>query len=431
MKKNVFLFFVMLMLLISMKGFADSYRFTSHAEIQTFVNSVPFGTQFVADSLYISGDDVTQGDIDLLQGLFLSVEKQLTLENLTLSVPSTGATSDDGVGHLDNFLAAIPQHGGIVLRNCPGLNWIGQGKLPDEIHGDLILDNLSIPYPGVDNWATNTSFGDIKKVDGDFIINATGGLQKFNESCFQQLDTVGGSFRIFVSGSSSTWNMPAPKLKYIGGDFEIHPVLYNSDGTTLFNFQLWAVDILQSIEYIGGDVTILNCPRLRVGWGSDNPDLTSPTFQEGTGYCYIRYLIDTGVIDYFNCRNVTLGMENDLIDLSTFGACFFDGCDEQDDPSTPDRDPSCAPSAIPAVQQPANNFATLQPTYVQDNVTIESATGLAKVDVIDITGRIVKTFPDIASGKNSLPLSNLSNGIYLVRMVGVNNEMQTVKIVKQ
>jgi len=427
MKKNVFLFLA-LMLLFSIKGFATDYTFTSHADIQAFVNSVPQLTQYAADNLYITGSDVTQGDIDALQGCFSSVNVGFTFENVTLYVPSTGAAATDGVKNLDGFLKNVTQNGSIVIRNCPYTSWIGQGCLPDEIHGDLILDNIPIPYPGVDNWATNTSFGDIKKVDGDFIINATGGLQKFGPACFQNLDTVGGSFRILVSGSNSTWNMPAPKLTYIGGDFEINAIEYNDDGTP-FNFQLWALDILESIQYIGGDVTVLNCPRMQIGWGSDNHDITSTGFQEGTGYCYIRYLIDTGVIDYFNCKNVTLGMSDNLLDLSTFGACMFSDCDNQDPASTPDRSPDC-PTGIPTVKA-ASAFATVQPAYVKDDLTVTSTANLAKVDVIAITGQTVKSFTTFTSGQNSLPVSNLANGIYLVRLVSVNNEAQTVKIIKQ
>jgi len=460
MKKNVFLFLA-LMLLFSMKGFADDYKFTSHAEIQSFVNAVPFGTQYDADNLYVTGSDVSQQDIDDLQACFSSVNVKLTFKDLTY--PGDGNNDgSDAVVHFDNFLDAVEQNGGIVITNCPNLDFygggsagfIGAGKIPKHVKGDLILDSIPIPFPGFQGWPGNQSFGDIEEVDGDLIIGSRYGNQQFmggfwddthttyTDGSFEKLQRVGGSFRLYMTGRPWIWDIPAPALTYIGGDFEMRGPSEREEGgktilagqfydsgsisvdnpTGMVNLAVWSLIILQNVTDIGGDVTIVNCPNIQIGQSGD---------WGGTGYCYLRYLIDMGYIDYYNCHNVTLGMENDPLDLSSFGGCLWGSGDEQDDPSTPDRDPSCAPSAIPAVQQPVNNFATVQPTYVQDNLTIESATGLAKVDVIDITGRIVKTFPDVASGKNSLPLSNLSNGIYLVRMVGVNNEMQTVKIVKQ
>lgn len=416
MRKNVF-FLLMLMLTVSIKGFAVDYTFKSHAEVQAFYNAFT-GDRIAVDNLTVSGNDIDQSDFDALEACIASVNVKLTIENVN-------NTNDGGTFHLDGFLTDVTQNGSIIIQNVNSFGWggshfLGQGVLPKHIHGDLVIDSTNIPFPGVDGWATNTSFGDIEEVDGDLILGSRAGLQKFNGSSFQQLQRVGGSFRLYMTGSSAIWDVPAPKLTYIGGDFEIlgPDGGISSDGGTL---ALWDFEIIQNIQYIGGDVTVINCPNIQLGQSGDFG---------GTGYCYIRYLIDTGVINYA-CHNVLLGWEDDPVDLSTLGACLWgDGGDQDNPPSPlPDKDPSCSPTGIKAVK--AAGFATVQPTYVKDNLNIESATDLAKVDVIDISGRTVKSFSSLSVQQNSLPLSGLSNGVYLVRIINVNSEVQTVKIVKQ
>ena len=434
MKKNVF-YLLALMLLISVNSFGLNWKIYSHADVTRILDgyiTAPPTYQTPLDTLIISGSDVTQGDLNALNARVSAVNKYLLFENLTLPVPSQGATDNDGVGSLESFLGSVSLNGSIILRNS-NINWMGKGLLPPHVQGDLILDNIPIPYPGVDNWAAITSFGNIQQVDGDYIINATAPLQAFNDSSFLQLKSVGGSFRILVANTveRGTWNMPAPKLTFIGGDFEINGPEYFDDGTP-YKFQLWALDILQSIEHIGGDVTILNSVRLpkEGGWGSDVPNVNDPDFQEGTGYCYLRYLVDAGIIDYYNCKNVTFGMSDNLYDLSTIGACFYDDCYNMDTPSVPERSPDCA-TGIPVVKTTPAAFATVQPTYVKDDLNITSTANLAKVDVISLTGQTVKSFTAFTDGQNSFPVSNLTNGIYLVRLVSANNEVQTVKIIKQ
>ena len=426
-----------------MKGFAIDYTFTSHAEIQAFVNSVPFGTLYTVDNLYVTGNDVTQRDIDDLQSCIDTVNVRLTFENLTL--PSDDNNDDAGVRHLDGFLANVYQNGSIVLKNIPGLSWggegfIGAGLIPKHVKGDLILDSIPIPFPGYQGWAGNESFGDVEQVDGDFIIGSRYSNQQFmggfwddthttyTDGSFEKLQRVGGSFRIYMTGTPWIWDITAPALTYIGGDFEmrgpeggqIYGGVTDDNPTGMVNLCVWSLAILQNVTYIGGDVTILDCPNINIGQSGDFG---------GTGYCWVRYLINMGYIDYYDCKNVTLGMSDSPLDLSTFGACMWSDGDNQDDPSAPDRSPDC-PTGIPAVKA-ASAFATVQPAYVKDDLTVTSTANLAKVDVISLTGQTVKSFTAFTSGQNTLPVSNLTNGIYLVRLVSVNNEVQTVKIIKQ
>ena len=429
------------MLSVSAKGFATDFIFKSHAEIQAFVNSVPFGTFYTVDNLYVTGSDVTQQDINGLTNCIDTVNVKLTFIDLTY--PGDGKNDgSDAVVYFDDFLSNVYQKGGIVMQNCPNIGWspegggkgfIGSGLLPKHIHGDLILDSIPIPFPGVDGWADNTAFGAIEQVDGDFILGSRSSLQKMGWNWFTQLQRVGGSFRIYLTGSPWVYSLPAPYLTYIGGDFEIHgPGAGEADnGTNLAgqiggsDLQLADIATLQNVTYIGGNVTISNCPFIQIGEGIPTSSYSTP----GTGYCFVRYLIDTDVINYA-CANVMLGMTDDPIDLANLGACIYGDGNNRDDPPypLPDKDPNCA-TGIPAVKA-APAFAIIQPTYVKDDLTVTSTANLAKVDVISITGQTVKSFTAFTGGQNTLPVSNLTNGIYLVRLVSVNNEVQTVKIIK-
>jgi len=453
MKKNVF-YLLTLMLFISIKGFAQNYFFTSHAAIQNFYNSFNVaGGRIDADTLWVTGGDVTQNDINDLESCFKTVNKLLRFEGFTLL--SDEKNDDAGVRHLDSFLANVTLNGSIVLKNIPNLGWggpqgfMGDGLLPAHVKGDLILDSINMQFPGYQGWSDTESFGNIEQVDGDLIIGSRYSNQAFNTSSFTQLQSVGGSFKLYITGTPWIWNIPALKLVSIGGDFEMRgpePGMFNDDGTFNPNGQgnqqagcfglddkgvpirlaLWAVDILKNVQSIGGNVTIVNCPAIQIGEGSNDGH------SEGTGYCYVRYLIDTGVINYA-CQNVILGWEDEPIDLSAFGPCLWNDGNNQDDPAgdpLPDKDPNCAQNGIPTVKA-APAFATVQPTYVKDNLNITSTTDLAKVDIIDIAGRTVKSFTAFTADQKSLPLSNLTNGIYLVRLISVNNEVQTVKIIKQ
>ncbi|MDO8998957.1 MAG: T9SS type A sorting domain-containing protein [Bacteroidota bacterium] len=77
------------------------------------------------------------------------------------------------------------------------------------------------------------------------------------------------------------------------------------------------------------------------------------------------------------------------------------------------------PSAINVYPSPSNG-----------NITIELVNGFTKeISVIDITGRIVLTTTS-SSDKVNVDISNLSNGIYYIKVIS-NNKPDIIKVVKQ
>ncbi|MCF6296136.1 MAG: T9SS type A sorting domain-containing protein [Flavobacteriaceae bacterium] len=70
---------------------------------------------------------------------------------------------------------------------------------------------------------------------------------------------------------------------------------------------------------------------------------------------------------------------------------------------------------------------TLYPNPVSDILTIDSKIPLTKVEIYSILGQKVR---EISSGFNSILLSNLSNGIYIVRLQSENGFV-TKKLIKK
>lgn len=62
--------------------------------------------------------------------------------------------------------------------------------------------------------------------------------------------------------------------------------------------------------------------------------------------------------------------------------------------------------------------------------TIESNTAISKtIDVMDVTGRVILT-NTLKDGKINVNISNLSNGIYYVKIKS-ENAVEVIKVVKQ
>jgi hypothetical protein len=403
-------FLVVAMLLSSVAGFAEDVvlRITNHAEAQAFINGG--ARRETVDVLFVTGSDLDQADIDGLEGRIKTVNKELRFENLT---------NPDADLAFESFFSNVELGGSIIVNNVPYANaWhaLGQGALPRVINGDLIIDWIPAPWPGVNGWADNTSFGEIEEVKGNLVIGSRYELQKFNTSSFTKLKKVGGDFRLICTGSTSIWNVNAPELKYIGGDLEVRGPEGGMIGAAIF--QWWNTEILKNVEYIGGDVTWVNCPRIPIGQGNEGND--------GTGWCFIRYLIDAEVINYA-CHDVVLGWEDEPINLSVLGGCMYGFGDEMDDPpaTLPAKDPDCT-SGIKAVKPV--DFAVVRPTYVKEDLFVDSPFALSKVEIVDMAGKIVMS---VSPFTDKLTISQLPKGVYLVKLTSSKNQVQTTKIIKQ
>lgn len=277
-------------------------------EIESFI-AAGSGKREAVGNLTITGA-VSQTAFDKLPKRILAVNGTVTFINLVKDMPNPVA----GVG---SFFEHITCNGGIKFINAPALTWPdhfnrgqdGNGNpIPDNIthvKGDFVFDRCNMAFSGNDGWYKRLFFSGIKRVDGDFII--TNFHQILNATSGMALEHVGGNFEIsFPTGHarSRSYEFGFLNLKTIGGNIYINGAT-NDQGET----QWRSLTFLASLESVGGDVKIINLPKVNISGQGSNP----------YGWCYVRHLIDNGVINYPE-RTVEIGNEP-RIKLSNLGGC--------------------------------------------------------------------------------------------------------------
>ncbi len=78
----------------------------------------------------------------------------------------------------------------------------------------------------------------------------------------------------------------------------------------------------------------------------------------------------------------------------------------------------------------ASSLLTIYPNPFSDNLTVYNLSSGSTIQVIDITGRTIFTKTSVASIEN-ISLSNLSTGVYLLRVVTNDQKVTTQRIIKQ
>jgi hypothetical protein len=421
MKRMTYFYATTLIFLCSfgVKVFAADYTFSSDAEITAFINAQGT-TKIAVDNLTITGT-VTQIGFAPLIDIISAVNGDLTFKDLTVTTWSTSGsdqTNNGGIDNISEFIATVPLNKGLIVKNTQIGN-VGRADgflMPEVINGDLILDNNPIPFPDVDGWSPLTSFGNVKDVKGSYIIRLVNSLQKLDRKSFTKLESVGGDFQLlFTNKAVSSWDVSAPNFTYIGGNL----VIRGDSIDPTMQLQFWSLEILQNIEYIGGNVTIVNLPRMQLGGSGDCG--CSP------GFCFIRYLIDQGIINYA-CHNVVLGNEGDPIDLATLGGCY-NGVDMDVPPEPlPEKDPNCSTTVSIPVVKAMEPFATA--FAVNGELNIDSRVALNQLTIFGLDGKSVAKYSDIAVGKTTFSIKNLTSGVYIIKMLSVDNQFKAVKIIK-
>ena len=417
MKKMTYFLTATLMLLCSFSAYSADYTFSTDAEVNAFVDAQ--GTSKVeVGNLTITGV-VTQDAFAPLVDVISAVNGDLTFKDLTVTTWATtqsDASREGGIENISEFIATVELRGGLIIQNTEidniGREGEGNYLFPEVINGDLIIDYCRIPFPGRDGWHPLTSFGNIKEVKGNFILGLRYAQQSTHKETFTRLEKVGGDFRMFLPGREC-WECHAPNFTSVGGDLEIRGPGDDSD------LQFWSLEMLRNIEFIGGNVTIVNLPKVQMGASSDNGN--------EPGYCFIRYLIDEGIVNYA-CNDVVLGYEGeDQIDLALLGGCY-DGMTEEVPPSPlPEKTPGDCATGISTVKV-ADSFAT---AFVSNGVlNVDSKVALSKMDILTVDGKLVASYSNIAAGKTTFPINTFAGGFYLVKLSGENNQVNTAKIIK-
>ena len=343
------------------------------------------------------------------------VNGTFTLENCV------GGTPDPSkVGSL-HFMAGIEFKGGFLFKDLPQMTWTQhfsdseENNVPKRTHvnGSFKLINCpSMAFPCTDGWNPNLLFGAFERVEGDFIIDGFSGILWNSPSpdgynTAPNLRYVGGDFVIKnpVTRALDADKMGFPNLQHVGGSIIV-------DGGNIETLNWQSLTFLGSLEYLGGSISILNIPKMGISGGTDLP----------FGYCYVKYLIDAGYIDYSNpCVKVELGFSGDLIDISTIGGCS-NGVDEGPIYPLPDKEGECE-SGIQSSKM-SKNYANV---YVADGqLNIDSSVPVIAGEIYSVTGKEVMNFNE----QCSVSISKLPRGIYIVKLSLSNNKVESYKFIK-
>lgn len=249
----------------------------------------------VIGDLTIRGADVTDHAVSFIKTKVTTILGTVTIENTALTTT-------------ENFFEAIECKGGIVLRNNPELFNCNGFKGYTEIGGDLIIENC----PKMTYWSDMTNgagFCKISKVEGNFKIDpavtmSDGGIG------LASLAWVGGDFELNgdrTQGSIwnwDSWRVTGGGLKHVGGNF-----------TVKNHYKVNGLGGFQNIEYIGGDVTIMD---------NGGPDGYIPlqSTENQVGFCLIKDFLTKGVLKksepQFQLRQ---SPDSPWIDINTLQNC--------------------------------------------------------------------------------------------------------------
>ncbi len=267
-----------------------SYTILSKADA---VNFSPISDS--VQDLRISGMDITDAELASIGSKIVGAKGTVTIEN-------TGITTTEG------FFDKVGCRGSIILRGNAALTNPNGFKPYREITGDLIVENCPnlLYFASSDGTA---GFSGITTIQGSLKLNPVPKMDTGGGG-FGKLTYIGGNFEIVGDRTAGeiwnldTWYAWGGGIKHIGGDltFKNH---YKVNGLGGF----------QALEYIGGDVYILD---------NGGPDGLIPTMSTSNqiGFCLIKTLMDKGVMKKENPVIQLRAKSGDsFIDINTLAPC--------------------------------------------------------------------------------------------------------------
>lgn len=267
-----------------------SYVLGSQTDVEKFT---PLSD--TAMDLRITGMDITDGVIGTIRSKLKAVKGTITVENTAITTTET-------------FFNAVNCMGSIVLRNNAELMNPQGFKDYRHINGDLIIENCpKMAYWGFPTGAA--SFSGVARIEGSLRINPAAAMGDGGAG-FTSLTYVGGDFEI--SGDKTkgdmwnmdTWFQVGGGIKHIGGN-----LIYRN------HYKVNGLGGLQALEYIGGDVTILD---------NGGPDGLVPLATVGgqIGFCMVKNWVNNGVLKKATPVIQLRAKAGDaFIDVSTLQAC--------------------------------------------------------------------------------------------------------------
>jgi len=245
-------------------GEIRSFTLASKSDIEQF--APPSDT---VQNLNIYGTDVTDEVLALIKTRIKKIKGAVTIENTAITTT-------------ENFFDVIKCEGSIILKNNPQLINPNGFKNYVIVNGDLIVENCpKMFYWGVPRG--QAGFSGITKIEGSLKLSPVPSMGEGGAG-LTSLSYVGGSFEI--SGDKTkgdmwnmdTWYQLGGGIKHIGGD-----LIYKN------HYKVNGLGGLQAIEYIGGDIYILD------NGGPDGyvPVMTTPG---QVGFCLVKSWVNTGIL---------------------------------------------------------------------------------------------------------------------------------------
>ncbi|WP_349313670.1 hypothetical protein [Chitinophaga sp. MM2321] len=248
-----------------------------------------------AMDLKITGMDITDVVIGTIKTKLKAVKGTITLEGTAVTTTET-------------FFNSVNCLGSIVLRNNAELVNPQGFKDYRIINGDLIVENCpKFAYWGFPTGAA--SFSGVTRIEGSLRLNPVPAMGDGGAG-FTSLSYVGGDFEITGDKTKGdmwnmdTWYVVGGGIKHIGGN-----LIYKN------HYKVNGLGGLQALEYIGGDVYILD---------NGGPDGLVPITTAGgqVGFCIVRNWVDNGVLKKTDPVIQLRPKAGDpFIDINTLPAC--------------------------------------------------------------------------------------------------------------
>lgn len=259
--------------------------------------------------------------------------------------------------------------------------------------------------------------------------------------CFTQLNWGQSGRFIFAMAQWYAYNITQAELQSFPADIKLLTVVYEEDKT---NDQRMANDIFNTINIPASEKDYLRVKSDTINgyaYVADHVVPNNSRFDALDYYAYYRLL--DAMCDYvFNGnvagKDVALGsgsiaqitmpggmsplVHSEAPDFANAQSTYQFPCSSSDNP----RQDHCDEEALVVTETTINTKFSMYPNPANTILYIETDKGIARIDIFDSKGQLVKT----AKTKN-VSISGLTSGLYFVKLILTNGSEWTNKLIKE